>query len=114
MDKIFDAYVEAGNIPLVQIGFTPEALSDFDGPYQHSWEPADKYATITTGWAAPPNDLKKWGDLSKPGPGIWPSATARTTVSTWPWEVLERARRPLLDRHDPAILRDVRRQRARP
>ncbi|MGO7690457.1 hypothetical protein ACC696_38710, partial [Rhizobium ruizarguesonis] len=41
----------------------PEALSDFDGPYRHQWEPADKYATITTGWKAPPTDLKKWGDL---------------------------------------------------
>ncbi len=26
------------NIPLIQIGFTPEALSDFDGPYRHQWE----------------------------------------------------------------------------
>ena len=42
MDKIFDAYVEAGTIPLVQIGFTPEALSDYDGPYQHSWKPEDR------------------------------------------------------------------------
>ena len=28
MDRIFDCYIEAGNIPLIQVGFTPEALAD--------------------------------------------------------------------------------------
>ena len=49
MDQIFDAYVEAGNIPLIQVGFMPEALSDDPGPYQHSWSLEDRYTTITTG-----------------------------------------------------------------
>src|ERR1019366_133207 len=63
MDRIFDAYVEAGHVPLVQIGFTPQALSDYEGPYQHSWQPEQATTTIPTGWASPPNDLGKWGAL---------------------------------------------------
>src|SRR5689334_5985042 len=30
MDEIFDAFVAAENIPFIQVGFTPEALSDYD------------------------------------------------------------------------------------
>ena len=87
MDQIFDAYAEAGNTPLVQIGFTPEALSDDPGPYQHSWEPANKYATILTGWAAPPNDLKKWGALIEAWAQHLADRYGKEKVSTWPWEV---------------------------
>ena len=87
MDKIFDAYVEAGNAPLVQIGFTPEALSDFDGDYKHHWEPADKYATIMTGWASPPNDLKKWGELVYAWARHLADRYGEEKVSSWPWEV---------------------------
>ena len=87
MDRIFDAYVEAGNIPLIQVGFTPQALSDDTGPYQHNFSPADKYTTITTGWAAPPNDLKKWGDLVEAWARHLADRYGRGKVMAWPWEV---------------------------
>ena len=87
MDKIFDAYVEAGNIPLVQIGFMPEALSDFAGEYRHHWEPTDKYATIMTGWAVPPNNLEKWGDLVFAWARHMADRYGEDAVSAWPWEV---------------------------
>lgn len=87
IDRIFDAYAEAGNIPFVQVGFTPEALSDADGPYQHSWRPDDQYATITTGWAAPPNDLDKWGDMVSAWAAHMAERYGHDTVSSWPWEV---------------------------
>lgn len=87
MDQIFDAYAEAGNTPLVQIGFMPEALSDDPGPYKHHWEPADKYATIMTGWANPPNDLKKWGALIEAWAQHLADRYGKEKVSTWPWEV---------------------------
>lgn len=87
MDQIFDAYVEAGNTPLVQIGFTPEALSNFEGEYRHHWEPTDKYATIMTGWASPPNDLKKWGDLVYAWARHLADRHGEEEVSNWPWEV---------------------------
>ena len=63
MDRIFDTYVAAGNVPFIQVGFTPEALSDDPGPYRHSWSLEDRYASIMTGWASPPNDLDKWDGL---------------------------------------------------
>ncbi|MGO4726681.1 MULTISPECIES: GH39 family glycosyl hydrolase [unclassified Inquilinus] len=87
MDRIFDAYVEAGAIPLVQIGFTPQALSSDPGPYQHSWVPEDRYASITTGWASPPNDLKKWGDLVEAWARHLADRYGEDVVSGWPWEV---------------------------
>jgi len=87
MDKIFDAYVEAGNIPLVQIGFMPEALSRDTGPYQHSWSLEDRYASIMTGWASPPNDLVKWGNLVEAWANHLADRYGRDVVSNWPWEV---------------------------
>lgn len=87
MDQIFDAYVEAGNIPLIQVGFMPEALSDDPGPYRHSWSLEDRYATIMTGWAMPPNNLKKWGDLIHAWARHLADRYGEAKVRSWPWEV---------------------------
>jgi xylan 1,4-beta-xylosidase len=87
MDRIFDAYATAGIIPFVQVGFTPEALSDASGPYQHRWTPEDRYVSITTGWAAPPNDLDKWGDLIHAWARHLAERYGEDRVTTWPWEV---------------------------
>lgn len=87
MDGIFDAYIKAGTIPFVQIGFTPEALSDDDGPYQHSWDPESKFSKITTGWTSPPNDLEKWGNLISAWAQHMADRYGHETVSSWPWEV---------------------------
>lgn len=87
MDRIFDAYVEAGTIPFVQIGFTPEALSDDTGPYQHSWAPEIETSSITTGWTSPPNDLKKWGDLVEAWLRHLAERYGEAVVETWPYEV---------------------------
>ncbi len=87
IDRVFDAYVEAGVIPMVQIGFTPQALSDHSGPYQHNWALEAAYKTITTGWAAPPRDLKKWGDLIEAWARHLAERYGHAVVSGWPWEV---------------------------
>jgi xylan 1,4-beta-xylosidase len=87
MDKIFDAYVEAGNVPLIQVGFTPEALSDDLGPYRHSWSLEDRYATIMTGWASPPKDLEKWDGLIYAWARHLADRYGEEKVVTWPWEV---------------------------
>jgi xylan 1,4-beta-xylosidase len=87
MDQIFDAYVEAGNIPLIQVGFMPEALSDDPGPYQHAWSLEDRYAGITTGWAMPPNNLKKWSDLIFAWARHLADRYGEEKVRAWPWEV---------------------------
>ena len=87
MDRIFDAYVEAGAIPFIQVGFTPEALSDDPGPYRHNFSPADPYTTIITGWASPPNDLRKWGKLVEAWAKHLVERYGRAKVIDWPWEV---------------------------
>lgn len=87
IDRIFDAYVEAGNIPFIQVGFTPQALSDDPGPYRHNFTPGDKYTTIVTGWASPPNDLRKWGNLVEAWAQHLVERYGRAKVIDWPWEV---------------------------
>jgi xylan 1,4-beta-xylosidase len=63
VDRIFDAYVERGIRPLVEIGFMPEALSINPEPYRHTWAPGDNYGDVYTGWAYPPTDYRKWSEL---------------------------------------------------
>jgi xylan 1,4-beta-xylosidase len=87
IDRIFDAYVEADAIPLIEIGFTPKALSDDPGPYQHSWALEAVNKTIVTGWAAPPNDLVKWSGLVEAWARHLVERYGDDTVSGWLWEV---------------------------
>jgi xylan 1,4-beta-xylosidase len=87
IDRIFDAYVEAGIIPFVQVGFTPEALSGHAGPYRHFFVPSDKPTTIIAGWAAPPKDLKKWADFIEAWARHLADRYGMARVAGWPWEV---------------------------
>ncbi len=64
VDRIFDTNLERGLKPYVQIGFMPQALSQKPEPYQHHWSPQD--GSISTGWAYPPSDYRKWGELGLP------------------------------------------------
>jgi len=63
VDRIFDTYLERAVKPYVQIGFMPKDLSIKPDPYQHHWTPSAKYEEIYTGWAYPPKDYAKWGEL---------------------------------------------------
>ena len=87
VDLIFDAYVEAGTIPFVQVGFTPEALAAGTGPYRHNFSPADPTSVITAGWAHPPSDLAKWRGLVEAWALHLVERYGRERVATWPWEV---------------------------
>ena len=87
IDRIFDAYVKADAIPLIEIGFRPKALSDDPGPYQHSWALEAVNKTIVTGWAAPPNDLVKWSGLVEAWARHLVERYGDDTVSGWLWEV---------------------------
>lgn len=87
MDRIFDAWVEAGASPFIQVGFMPEALSDDPGPYRHEWTLESTYQTITTGWAVPPNDLDKWSDLIEAWAVHLVERYGRARVAGWPWEI---------------------------
>lgn len=86
IDQIFDAYVEAGCVPFVQVGFMPKDLSNDPGPYQHDWALLAPYNNIMTGWAVPPKDIKKWGDLVEAWAQHLCDRYETDQVATWPWE----------------------------
>ena len=87
MDSIFDTFVAKGIKPIAEIGFTPEAMSTHPVPYQHHWKPGDPYETIYTGWAYPPKDLKKWGELVYQWVSHAVKRYGEAEVKTWWWEV---------------------------
>lgn len=87
VDSIFDTYVKRGMKPLAQIGFMPQALSTKPQPYQHNWKPGVDYKEIETGWAYPPKDYKKWGDLSYEWVKHCVARYGKKEVESWYWEV---------------------------
>lgn len=87
VDKIFEAGLERGVKPYVQIGFMPKALSTKPEPYQHHWTPRAKYDEIYTGWAYPPTDYAKWGELAYQWTKHCVDKWGRAEVESWYWEV---------------------------
>ncbi len=87
VDQIFDTYVKRGMKPLAQIGFMPEALSIQPLPYQHQWKPGVKYEEIMTGWAYPPKDYQKWGNLVYEWVKHCVARYGQKEVESWYWEV---------------------------
>ena len=87
VDSIFDTYVKRGMKPLAQIGFMPEALSTHPEPYQHHWKPGVNYSEIETGWAYPPKDYKKWGELVYQWVKHCVVRYGAKEVASWYWEV---------------------------
>jgi xylan 1,4-beta-xylosidase len=87
LDGIFDTYLTNSVRPYVQIGFMPKALSIKPEPYQHRWTPTAKYSEIYTGWAYPPNDYEKWGELAFQWAQHCVQKYGRAEVERWYWEV---------------------------
>ena len=87
VDRIFDTYVERHMKPLVQIGFMPQALSTKPVPYQHDWAPGVDYNRIYTGWAYPPTDYRKWGELVYQWARHAIERYGVDGVKSWYWEV---------------------------
>ncbi len=87
VDSIFDTYVQRGMKPLAQIGFMPQALSTHPEPYRHYWKPGDPYENIITGWAYPPKDYKKWGELVYQWVKHCVARYGKKEVESWYWEV---------------------------
>jgi xylan 1,4-beta-xylosidase len=86
VDQIFDAYLENGVRPYVQIGFMPKDLSTRPEPYQHDWKPGDDYNRIYTGWAYPPTDYKKWEELAYQWARHCVEKYGAEEAKTWYWE----------------------------
>ena len=91
VDGIFDTYLARGVRPYVEIGFMPKALSVKPEPYQHHWTPAAKYDEIYTGWAWPPKDYAKWGELVYQWVRHCVEKYGRAEVGQWYWEVWNEA-----------------------
>jgi xylan 1,4-beta-xylosidase len=87
IDSIFDTYIQRGMKPLAQIGFMPQALSTHPEPYKHYWKPGDKYGDIMTGWAYPPKDYNKWGELVYQWVKHSVERYGKKEVESWYWEV---------------------------
>jgi len=81
LDGIFDAVIEAGCRPLVEIGFMPKDLSAKPEPYQ-----LPTFGKIGSGVSQPPKDYAKWEDLIR----AWARHSAERypgCESTWWWEL---------------------------
>jgi xylan 1,4-beta-xylosidase len=87
VDRIFETYLQNKGKPMVEIGFIPKAMSVKPEPYQHSWAPDKQYNTIYTGWAYPPKDYAKWGELVYQWVRHSVSRYGRQEVETWWWEL---------------------------
>jgi xylan 1,4-beta-xylosidase len=101
LDRIFDSYIARGVRPYAQIGFMPQALSTNPEPYQHEWRPGLRYDAITTGWAYPPKDYAKWGELAYQWVKHCIKRYGRAEVEQWYWEVWNEANIPAYWRGSP-------------
>ncbi|PYI88688.1 MAG: beta-xylosidase, partial [Verrucomicrobia bacterium] len=86
IDRIFDSYLERGVRPYAQIGFMPQALSSKPDPYRHEWRPGLPYDRIFTGWAYPPKDYAKWGELAYQWTKHCVERYGKAEVESWYWE----------------------------
>lgn len=91
VDRIFDTYLANGVKPYAEVGFMPEALSTKPEPYQHAWRPGFPYADIYTGWAYPPKDYAKWGELVYQWAKHCVARYGAAEVEQWYWEVWNEA-----------------------
>jgi xylan 1,4-beta-xylosidase len=83
LDRIFDTFHEIGVLPLVEVGFMPEALSAHPEPYRHHFP----QGTIFTGWAYPPKEYAKWAELVFQFVRHLRGRYGDDEVRKWLWEV---------------------------
>jgi xylan 1,4-beta-xylosidase len=69
------------------MGFMPQALSARPDPYAHDWRPGLPYDRIFTGWAWPPKDYAKWGEVVFQWVRHCVLRYGRPEVERWYWEV---------------------------
>jgi xylan 1,4-beta-xylosidase len=91
VDHIFDTYLARSVRPYAQIGFMPQALSRQPEPYQHEWRPGLPYGEIYTGWAHPPKDYVKWGELVHQWAKHCVERYGRGEAERWYWETWNEA-----------------------
>ena len=87
VDRILDTYLDAGAKPFVEIGFMPKALSSNPEPYKPDWTPGGNFDKYYLGWAYPPKDYAKWGELVYQWVRHAVAKYGRAEVGAWYWEV---------------------------
>jgi len=90
LDGIFDTYHAAGVKAYVEVGFMPQALSIHPEPYQHHFSPTGD-RSIAGGWAFPPKDYAKWGELVYQWTKHCVERYGRAEVESWYWEIWNEA-----------------------
>ena len=83
IDRIFDAYKQAGVRPMVELGFMPKDLSRKPDPYQIHF-PGN---TIEGGVSEPPKDYALWGELVKTFVEHLVQRYGAEETRQWYWEV---------------------------
>jgi len=86
-DRIIDTYRQAGAKPYVEVGFMPQALSSHPDPYRPDWKPGDNFNNYYLGWAYPPKDYPKWGELVHQWVLHEVAKHGRAEVESWYWEI---------------------------
>jgi len=87
VDRILDTWVQAGARPFVELGFMPQALSTKPDPYVPVWSPGANFDRYYVGWAYPPKDYDKWGELVYQLVRHAVEKYGRAGVESWYWEV---------------------------
>jgi xylan 1,4-beta-xylosidase len=83
LDGIFDAYRDAGVVPMVELGFTPKALASDTGTYEDVYPDAAIGGTVHS----PPKDYAKWQALIRTVVAHLADRYGRQTVAGWYFEV---------------------------
>jgi xylan 1,4-beta-xylosidase len=91
VDRIFDAYLARGVRPYVQIGFMPKALSSKPDPYQHKFGAGATFEEMFCGWAQPPKDYDKWGELVYQWTKHCVERYGEKETLTWYWQTWNEA-----------------------
>jgi xylan 1,4-beta-xylosidase len=88
-DQVYDAVVQAGHRPLVELAFTPRALVPDDAETHFAFEPSPtQWSPYEAGlWAMPPKDYDKWGGLVRALVAHCVERYGAPSVRGWLWEL---------------------------
>ena len=90
LDAAYDAVVEAGHVPIVELGFTPQPLVPEDAAQRYAYEPGSpsQYGFYEAGgWSFPPKSLARWGELVAATVAHCARRYGRARLAPWRFEV---------------------------